>query len=1623
MQTGLPSNRRRSQSEVQRISYQPKSTPIVSTPLYELNWSQIVHSEISAVTTVMRKNSRWSSAAVAAAGEVGNLGKQVGLRGFGIDEQIPKAEHSLIRAFFDLRATLTNLTDICEMDALTLLSPFLAIVRSGDTTGPITGTALDSLEKLISYGIIGMHSPNLSQAMAELSSAVTHCKFEATDSASDEAVLLKILQLLKITITCEAGALLNDESICEIMETALSMCCQMRLSELLRRSAEQTILAMVQSLFGRLNSLSAEDQEDVLDIIEKSGLVESNEEAQNGQELRVNLATSDSDPSALGLFGQSKKASLEDVAELNERDSIELSSTNETVLEPLLQAEKALPEETVEVKPLSEGEEESDDVKKEAERSLKPFGLPSIRELMRVLISLLNSQDRQYTDTMRQMALNILNKGFEVAGESIGQFESLRSMVSEELCKYLFQLVQTDNVSLLASTLRLTTTIFNTLGKHLKLQLEFFLKIMLDRLSPPNAGERPPSITSDDSIASRPVSPSYRERTPKIARSYAIGEIREILLECLGQFTHNPSFMIDLWVNFDCDVESGDIFEDLINFLCKNSLPDVTVNTLYSSHLCLNNLLMYTKHILDRNRISSQNESFSALADPIFWTNKDKTSDMAAPRANTERRRNSYGGWESKRIVSNEGQSPSFIPSHKLLELKRRKQLLLRGAAEFNENPKTGIQFLYDNGILPPIIENPTDEEHLTIIKNLANFLKTTPTINKKLLGEYLSKPVNREVLKSFIELFDFKNKRIDEAMREMLETFRLPGEAQQIERIIETFATTYFATEPAEVASQDGTFVLSFSVIMLNTDLHNPRVKNRMSFEDYQKNLRSVNNGRNFSSDYLQAVYKAISKKEIIMPDEHEGQLGFEYAWKELVQKSETRNIYTTRNTPLYDQNMFLSIWKQIVGAYVDAFDSAQDDITIQKAITGLLHCALIASHFQLVDVLDHLTILFSGLTGLLEENVTINPENNRTVNTDGTELVVSDLALQFGRNYKGQLATIITFGLADEMGNSIRAGWKNVMEIVRNLFLSSLLPVGMLETEDFLHGTITIPVKLESPDQAKPEQRESSIFSTLSSYLLPSYSSSYEFSWDEPLEILIECTRRSEECVIACKMEELFANIRFLEIPALKSVLHALTAISSLHDLKASPKSFKQYEPVAVLCLELAINITIQNRDRIQEIWPITLEYLGQVLNRAGDYHVMLVERSVIGLLRLCIRLVHKEEMIDEIFQALKLLSNLPSDILDLILEQAMCGLLSLIKAEPSCVTRSDRSTIVHSLFSLTMNHSRAANYSFEALTILTTEENFSGASDENFKETVSLLLKFAEAGSNALNGKKEAPYHSPKLSSRNRIQSDFIERALKAIEMLYKLYSRIPMLLKEKNVSIEQGWSSYRLPILDGLSRQCCHPCREIRLQSLAYLQRALVLPELSSGNIAECIKCFDEVIFPLLFKLLEPEVHALDPNNMDETRLRAAGLLSTQFLHQSSQLSEWYGLISLWSKILDLMILYLHAGETNYLLETIPESLKNMLLVMSAAGLLQPELSERNSEPRSEQQINMWNVTWEKLDQHIPSLREELFPTPRKEPTLVSEVQESELASKATESPIMESTQPIPEADLSTEVIKS
>ncbi|KAG7256923.1 hypothetical protein CRUP_027382, partial [Coryphaenoides rupestris] len=102
--------------------------------------------------------------------------------------------------------------------------------------------------------------------------------------------------------------------------------------------------------------------------------------------------------------------------------------------------------------------------------------------------------------------------------------------------------------------------------------------------------------------------------------------------------------------------------------------------------------------------------------------------------------------------------------------------------------------------------------------------------LNKTAIGDYLGErdDFNIGVLHDFVELHEFTDLNLVQALRQFLWSFRLPGEAQKIDRMMEAFAQRYCTCNPGVFQSTDTCYILSFAIIMLNTSLHNPNVKDK---------------------------------------------------------------------------------------------------------------------------------------------------------------------------------------------------------------------------------------------------------------------------------------------------------------------------------------------------------------------------------------------------------------------------------------------------------------------------------------------------------------------------------------------------------------------------------------------------------------------------------------------------------------------------------------------------------------------------------------------------------------------------------------------------------------------------
>ena len=124
------------------------------------------------------------------------------------------------------------------------------------------------------------------------------------------------------------------------------------------------------------------------------------------------------------------------------------------------------------------------------------------------------------------------------------------------------------------------------------------------------------------------------------------------------------------------------------------------------------------------------------------------------------------------------------------------------------------------------------------------------------------------------MQSFHLKDQNILNCLRIFLSAFRLPGEAQQIDRILGAFSEYCFSNckegSTGSIENPEVVYLLTFSIIMLNTDRHNPNVRldRKMTLDQFIRN--NTNFGKDvkqtipLTKEYLEEIYTSISQYPI---------------------------------------------------------------------------------------------------------------------------------------------------------------------------------------------------------------------------------------------------------------------------------------------------------------------------------------------------------------------------------------------------------------------------------------------------------------------------------------------------------------------------------------------------------------------------------------------------------------------------------------------------------------------------------------------------------------------------------------------------------------------------------------
>lgn len=1030
--------------------------------------------------------------------------------------------------------------------------------------------------RMLSYGLVSAESQGAVAAVEDVAAAVTHARFVGTDQAADEVVLWEILTVLRTLLLGPVGHLLTNESVCELLNSSFRICFETRLSELLRNCTEDALRQMVALLFARLPqftdepvtasakrlkmktgpntdsggksgkksktskllqrshspSLSHSSSTASIEGKRKSPAtptvdgdkeivenvsVAAKETSQNGNnntdatsidsgitEPSFRASSSDLSNTHLTLENQNNQGSLESLqspvsdlehsvvtSPVSEGSTIdqgtrsELPTPSDGAATPMSEAETGLKkQEFVNTQGVKFTSTEAGD-------GLVPYGMACVREVLRFLVSLTSPTNDQNTPAMISTSLSLVTVALEVGGEHINRCPSLLYLIRDQLCRNLLLLLKPEvRLPILMVSLRVAILVFESLRIHVKFQLEMFMTRLTD------------IITSE--------APNFYSH-------------KELALETVVQLWRIPGLITELFVNFDCDLYSDNIFEDLTKILSKNAYPE---QGLYSTNLLSLDALLTVIDTLDSHSLSQQKSrggsSTASLHGDEIPTSDGSTSASALPPAVVSPPSSGYllgiGLLSGFSPVTPEmttfttlKDNTQLLREH-LLAIKEKKRLLATGTDQFNVKPEKGIQFLQDNGILG------------TSNQDIAILIKENPKLDKKMIGEYLSKKKNVGILSAFVKSFEFTGLRIDQCLRTFVETFRLPGEAPLISIIIEHFSSHWHQSNNEPFGKEDAAFTLAYAVIMLNVDQHNQNAKKQnipMTLNQFRNNVRGVNDGKDFDPDMLEEIYNAICSEEIIMPAEQMGIVKENYLWKMLLKRGATKEgkYMLANDDRSFDRDLFTICWGPTVASLSYVFHKSSDDSFIQKSLTGFKKCASIAARYGMSDVFDNLVVSLCKFAGL-------------TPSVYGAD----SIAIEFGSNAKSQLAAKTLFKLVTQHGDILRDGWKNVVEVILQLFRSRLLPSDLTSSPDLLEGSVS----LYRPMNATQPRVEPSLLSSLYSYIALGDGGSRGTTPEDE-----ESRERAKKCILECHINKLIRESAFLRHDSLSDMLKALMTI----------------------------------------------------------------------------------------------------------------------------------------------------------------------------------------------------------------------------------------------------------------------------------------------------------------------------------------------------------------------------------------------------------------------------------------------------------------------------------------------
>ena len=718
---------------------------------------------------------------------------------------------------------------------------------------------------------------------------------------------------------------------------------------------------------------------------------------------------------------------------------------------------------------------------------------------------------------------------------------------------------------------------------------------------------------------------------------------KQYFMAVLERLSGDPRALVEIYLNYDCDRTALDnMYQRIIDQLSRFSSTPVAVTPIQQQQYQEHHIRLVSPAaewhqkgtlppslstaVVGQNKDQKQDvpfdyimkqQSLECLVDILRsldnWSATNlsevpRISRYPGSRTSVENSRESLDTKDvnyapSPRISSVElptGQStpileddPSQVEKERL-----RKAALSNGIRQFNFKPKRGLKALLADGM----IRDDTPD-------SIASFLLRHDQLDKAMVGEFLGEgdDYNVAIMHAFVDSMDFTKRRFTDALRQFLQSFRLPGEAQKIDRFMLKFAERYLTGNPNAFANADTAYILAYSVIMLNTDQHSAKLKGpRMTPEDFIKNNRGINDGQDLPEDYLTSIYEEIKSNEIVLDTEREraaalgivthtapsglaaragnalATIGRDFQKEKYAQTAEAMANKTEQLYKSLIRAQKRSNIKEALAKFIPATSTRHVgpmfDVTWMSFLSGL------SGPMQDTQNLEQIKLCMEGLKLAIRIACRFDLETPRVafVTALAKFTNLGNLREMAAKNVEA-LKVLLDVALTE--GNVLKGSWREILTCVSQLDRFQLLSEGVDE------GALPDVAKAHLPTPANADgARSRKSMQTVARRPRPR-------SQNSQVSYRAEIAQESRSTDIVRSVDRIFTNTEFLTSDAIIDFIKALSEVS-WQEIQSSGNS----DSPRTYSLQKLVEISSYNMNRVRIEWTKIWEVLGEHFNEVG-------------------------------------------------------------------------------------------------------------------------------------------------------------------------------------------------------------------------------------------------------------------------------------------------------------------------------------------------------------------------------------------------------------------------------------